>query len=60
MNHHLLAAYAIHQDLIAINQSGVLGVNELDSLDELVAGLDVELFERFAENCAEDGDKLGC
>ena len=60
MNHLLLTAYTIHQDLVAINQSGVLGMNELDGLHELLTGLKVELFEGLAEDRAKDRNELGC
>jgi hypothetical protein len=48
-----------HQHLVAVNQSRVLGVNELDGLNELVACLEVELLEWLAQDGGKDGDELG-
>ena len=35
-------------------------MDEFDGLDELIAGLEVELFEGLAQYGGEDWDQLGC
>jgi hypothetical protein len=44
---------------MSVQQGGILGLNELDSLDELLASLEVKLLKRVAEDRIEDGQKLG-
>lgn len=55
-----LSTQTFHQLLVSVYQSGVLGVDEFDGLDELIAGLEVELFEGLAQYGGEDWDQLGC
>lgn len=49
---------AVYQNLVTLDQGGVLLSDELDGSDDFGTGWDVQLFGWIVENGGEDGDEL--